>query len=276
VEESLTAGWRGVKSFAAKGLTSPIGSAVIAPLTRRRVRHKGLIFDTTHPAMTRRLRAQLFWGIYESAETDMIRRHLRGAECVLELGAGVGITASHVLAGMARGGRLICVEPYQSVWPGLAARVSERAAEAGVSFELIHKAISDRDESAQLDLGAHPETTGLATGAGRAREQVDTIPLSTLVSDLTLRSFALVSDIEGAEASFIVGPDEAGLDRCERMVIELHTTELNESHVEVADLLGALQERHGFGVIDCRGPVAALARREQPEATTSATPFADR
>jgi FkbM family methyltransferase len=210
--------------------------------------------------MTRRLRAQLFWGIYESAETDMIRRHLRGGECVLELGAGVGITASHVLAGMPRGGRLICVEPNQAVWSALSATVSERAAGSGVTFDLIRKAISDRDGSAELERGGdHAETAGLATSTG-AGQRIETVRLSRLVSDLGDRSFALVSDIEGAEASFIVGSDRGALERCERMVIELHAVDMDGDHVTVADLLEALVLSHGYRLLDQRGPVAAFAR----------------
>jgi FkbM family methyltransferase len=211
--------------------------------------------------MTRRLRAQLFWGIYESAETNMIRRHLRHSNAVLELGAGVGVTAAHAASVMASGGRLICVEPNRSAWEALAVLLAQRTALADISFEPIRIAISDSDGLAAFEVGAQAETASLAAGHRSAPQGLmETTRLSTLVSALGLDSFALISDIEGAEISFILGPDRLALSRCNRMVIELHAGSWDGGRIEVADLLEALEQVHGFRILDRDGPVAALAR----------------
>ena len=69
----------------------------------------------------------MFWGMYEGAETRMIRDHLRDSVTVVELGSSLGITASHVAAVMAPGGHLVCVEANPRLVPGLRERISPLA-----------------------------------------------------------------------------------------------------------------------------------------------------
>ena len=63
-EAGLVAGLRGRR----RRCSSPLSHVA-------RLRHKGLTIDTTPNAFTRTIRAQLFWGIYESAETNFIERY---------------------------------------------------------------------------------------------------------------------------------------------------------------------------------------------------------
>ena len=68
----------------------------IGVVMRRRIRHMGLWFDTRSTDFSPQVRAQMFWGNYESAETRMIRSFLRGSTTVVELGSSLGITAAHI------------------------------------------------------------------------------------------------------------------------------------------------------------------------------------
>jgi hypothetical protein len=70
--------------------------------------------------------------------------------------------------------------------------------------------------------------------------------------------FDLVSDIEGAEGSFLI-QDHDALQRCRRAVIELHDTTVDQHKVLVSDLVRATAEA-GFRVVDRHGPVVGLSR----------------
>ena len=105
-------------------VASDTAGRLIGTLTRNRIRHQGLWFDTRSPDFSPRVRAQMFWGGYEGAETRMIRSFLRGSPNVVELGGSLGVTTAHIATVMAPGGHLVCVEAN----PGLIHGLTERAA----------------------------------------------------------------------------------------------------------------------------------------------------
>ena len=70
--------------------------------------------------------------------------------------------------------------------------------------------------------------------------------------------FDLVSDIEGAEAAFLLD-DPGVLGKCGRAVIEFHHTVVDGHAVSVFDLIDAAVAT-GLRVVGRHGPVVALAR----------------
>jgi hypothetical protein len=99
--------------------------------------------------------------------------------------------------------------------------------------------------------------TSSASRLGDGGEMVQATSLSEIVVNRGFEQFSLISDIEGAEASMIF--DDPALDRCERMVIELHDSTYLGQRVDVTDLYEGLISR-GFVVLEQQGPVFALAR----------------
>jgi len=67
-----------LKIQVAKVVAGDISGRIIGALTRERIRHQGLWFDTRSSDFSPRVRAQMFWGSYEGAETRMIQSFLRG------------------------------------------------------------------------------------------------------------------------------------------------------------------------------------------------------
>ena len=62
-----------LKFRVARMITSnPVGR-LIGVLSANRVRNPGLVFDVRSSDFSPRVRAQIFWGIYEGAEIRMIR-----------------------------------------------------------------------------------------------------------------------------------------------------------------------------------------------------------
>jgi FkbM family methyltransferase len=230
---------------------------MIGAFTRRRIRHQGLWFDTRSSDFSPSVRALMFWGGYESAETRMIRGILRGSNVVVELGSSLGITTAHIAEVMAPGGRLICVEANPSLIPGLRDRTARRA--ALLRFDVVHAAVTSHCGATDLTLAV--ETVGSRLGDPRPGESTVEVPALTLREILGrtgVDDFDLVSDIEGAEAAFLL-QDPSVLDRCGNAVIEFHDTTVTGDSVSVPDLIDAAVTA-GLRVICRHGPVLAFTR----------------
>jgi FkbM family methyltransferase len=253
-----------LKLAMAQIVTGDQAGRIIGALTRKRIRHQGLLFDTRSADFTPRVRAQMFWGAYEGAETRMIRRFLRGSKAVVELGSSLGVTSAHIAAVMAPGGHLTCVEANPRLLPGLRDRTQQRYPH--VQVDVVHAAVTDRSGMAALKVAAHTVGSRLwpdpqpdeDEAAAAAVVQVPAVTLLEIVRGSGMTDFDLVCDIEGAEAAFLLH-DPAVLRGCQQAVIELHDTTFRGRRVSVFDLMNA-SVAAGFRVIDRHGPVIALAR----------------
>lgn len=134
---------------------------------------------------------------------------------------------------------------------------------------VIHAAIvaEPTQQEASLLLGA--ETVGstivdvsLSNGASVS---VPALTLSEVVQQSDFPEYVLVSDIEGAEISFILS-DTMSLRACRRMIIELHDVKSGGHEIKYGELLDALIAT-GFRIIDRRGPVVVL--EQQPMSLVS-------
>ena len=246
-----------LKLRVARIVTSDPAGRLIGTLSAHRVRHHGLVFDVRSGDFSPQVRAQMFWGIYESAETRIVRDLLCGSTTVVELGSSLGITSAHIAVLMAPGGHLVCVEANPRLLPGLRDRLTRRAPSLRVDF--VHAAVTGYCGDVVLAVSA--ATVGSRLGAGRPQETQVTVPALTLREILRrtgVSDYDLVSDIEGAESAFILRDPEV-LRRCRRAVIELHDTEEDGRSVPVSALLEAAAGV-GFRVVRRHGPVVALAR----------------
>ncbi len=230
---------------------------LIGAVTRNRVRHQGLPFDVRSNDFSPRVRAQMFWGAYEGAETRMIRCFLRGSTTVVELGSSLGVTTAHIASAMAPGGHLICVEANPHLVPGLRERILPRA--ASLNVDVVHAAVTNRCGLTVLTLAS--ETVGSRLGNPRLHEstaQVPAVTLRELLRTTGVEEFDLVSDIEGAEVAFLL-EDPDSLSGCRHAVMELHDTIRNGRKVSVFDLIDAAVGA-GFQIVRRHGPVVALTR----------------
>lgn len=238
---------------------------VIARSFRDRIPFRGSHIDTSSPVFTPRVKAQLFWGVYESAECRFVQAHLGGTQCAIELGSSLGVVSSLLARMMQDEGRLVCVEANPTLLPVVEAALAGIGAEKRLTTNVIHAAIvADRkQQEASLVVGA--ETVG-STIVDRpaCRDKAVSVPavtLSEVVEDAGFAHYVLVSDIEGAEISFILA-DQDALRSCRRMVIELHDSSFGSRRVESDELLGVLIDR-GFRMVDRRGPVVVLDRSDR-------------
>jgi FkbM family methyltransferase len=246
-----------VKLWASGLAASEAAGRIIGALTRNRIRHQGLWFDTRSTDFSPKVRAQMFWGGYERAEIQMIRSFLRDSPSVVELGSSLGVTTAHIAAVMAPGGRLVCVEANPRLIPGLTGRAALHT--AGLHYEVLHGAVTGYCGTAELVIAG--ETIGSRIGVPRSDESVVSVPALTLrevLSRTNVGEFDLVSDIEGAEAAFLLA-DPGVLSKCGRAVIEFHQTVAEGRMVSVFELIDAAVTA-GLRVVRRHGPVVALSR----------------
>ena len=246
-----------LKLRVARIVASDRAGRLIGALSGNRVRHHGLWFDVRSSDFSPQVRAQMFWGAYEGAETRMIQGLLRGSTAVVELGSSLGVTSAHIAALMAPGGRLVCVEANPRLLPGLRERLSRRTASLRADF--VHAAVTGYCGDAVLAVSS--ETVSSRLGAARPHDAEVRVPALTLREILRrtgMSDFDLVSDIEGAESAFLL-QDPHVLRGCRRAVIELHDTTVDGRAVSVPDLMEAAVAA-GLRVISRHGAVVSLAR----------------
>jgi SAM-dependent methyltransferase len=254
--------WRRVKVLAGQVLSSPVLGDLIAFACRNQIRNRGVVIDTSYSAFTSVAKAQLAFGIYESAEIRFIRGYLRGWSRVLELGSSLGVTAAHILDVVAPGGEVVCVEANLDLLPALRAATEAAAERAGVTVRTLYGAVpTDPDAGSpavwltigRSHLGSRVSPAGAAAAVER-QLRVPAVDLAAVICGWT--RYALVCDIEGAEAALIFAAHPA-LTGASRLVIELHDTTYLGAAVTVADLRQALLDL-GFLPVQERGRVLVL------------------
>lgn len=254
------------KLWVARLVASHAAGRVIGALSANRVRHQGVWFDVRGSDFSPQVRAQMFWGSYEGAETRMIRELLRGSTSVVELGSSLGVTTAHAAALMAPGGRLVCVEANPLLLPGLRDRLARHTVSLHVDF--LHAAVTDTcgeavfyvsPSTVSSSLGPPPgQRARLPAGPSGRRVRVPASTLREILRRAEVDEFDLICDIEGAEAAFLL-KDPDVLRRCRRAVIELHETTFDGRPVSVSDLAEAATTT-GLRVVRRHGPVVGLVR----------------
>lgn len=242
------------KRLVAQQLCRPGVGRLVAAATGDRLRSRGALVDTSSPLVLPEVKASLFWGLYESAEIRFIQRHLPADLDVVELGASLGVVSSHIARRLAPGRRLVCVEPNAALRPLAERNVGLNA--TGVALTQVTGAVAYGAPTVRFEAARRNIDSRLA--GGLAGVEVPAVQLGRLLAQQGLGDFALVSDIEGAEAA-VLAEDGAALARCRLIIAELHATTHAGQAVSVEMLVGWV-ERLGFTVVDRHGPVV-VARR---------------
>lgn len=254
----------GMKARVANLLCHPAVGRLIAAAASNRIRSGPLSIHTDGPTISPRTKAQIFWGIYESAEIRMLRNHLRADLDLLEVGSSLGVVSSHAIDCLSKDSRVVCVEAnpnlipvirknLESNHPTRSVTVLNRAVDYESAPGVTRMQITEDTAGSRLDRFAGSETRTVE------EVEVQAATISSLVAENDLRDYALVSDIEGAETGFIFA-DADELEGCKQIVIELHDTTYHGRELRWEDLLSELQGRFGFRVVDGFGPVHVLER----------------
>ena len=247
-----------VKTIAARVLCSkPVGCAVSTAF-RNRIPFYGTTVDTSAPSVPESTKASLLFRLYESAEVRFVRRYLPSALDVVELGSRIGVMGAQVLRVQEPGRRLTCVEANPDLLQPLRANTKD----GGSRVRIVHGAIHYPEgacETVGFVVGDSNVDGRVGSSSAGPQVQVRACTLSQVVREAGFGDYALVCDIEGAEAGIVVY-DEAALASCKLAVFELHETVFEGRTYTVDDLANQLLERHRFEWVDRYGPVLVVRR----------------
>ena len=250
-----------IKTPLARVLCAPPCGRLLAVLFRDRIPCRGLTFVTSSPHVTAGAKAKLFWRLYENTEIRFVSKYLPVGVPVVELGSSIGVLSCFIKKRIGTAARLVCVEAHPEFGQIIAQNLSNNHLLANV--DIVNTAVSVPGcESVTFTTcpdnvsgRIRPDDVGLA---GQT-VTVAAASLCRIVSEHGLTQFCLVCDIEGAEATFILG-DPGSLAQCSHCIIELHDTTHLGRRVYADELLEALIARAGLSLVDRRGAVCFLRR----------------
>jgi FkbM family methyltransferase len=209
----------GFKRATAAVLCHPLAGWLLGRLFRGRIPHRGIRIEVPRGGDLR-VNAALFWGIYESAEIRFVRQFIDGTLDVVELGSSLGAVSSEIGRRLGPERRLVCVEANASLIDVLRRNLAANVAH--LQPLVVYGAIShDGRREVEFEIGKSNLSSHLGAADGRS-QRVPAHTLGEVVARADLGDFALVSDIEGAEAALFEHEAET-LQRCRLLIIELHS-----------------------------------------------------
>jgi FkbM family methyltransferase len=251
-----------LKRVMKKFLCHPWVGILIDRLYRGRIPYRGIKVDTTLlPGLPPSIKAMLFWGIYESAEARFVQRYLSADRDVIELGSSIGVISSLVRRKLRRDKSLICLEMNPLLMAQLTRNVRENSSTENVHF--INCAIAQDPTGGAASTYFRPEADNTCsrlsiTNNSDELVKVQTTKLSDIIDSYDVQEFSLISDIEGAEASFIFFEPQT-LATCRQLIIELHDTWISNRTITASEMR-ELIEGIGFRLVDGYGNVFAFEK----------------
>jgi FkbM family methyltransferase len=212
-------------------------------------------FDLTEANIEKRMVASVFFGFYESAEIRLVEKYVDGGLDVIELGASCGIVSSHLASKFTSSSRqLISIEANELLarcWMVNTSR--HNFSKASILF--LSRAIYYRAES--VDFAISKNTTESKIGNPEPSNHiisVKSVSLAKLIEDYSIDKFILVCDIEGAEVELFLLEKLNYLQKCRKIVIELHNTSDQQTMYTVESIDELIQSK-GFTLCERQGNV---------------------
>lgn len=245
----------GVKAAAAAVLCHPLAGRLLGLAFGNRIPHRGARIRVL-PGGDPRLNAYLFWGIYESAEIRYINQFIGAGLDVVELGASIGGVSCAIAPRIGADDKLICVEANPDIIGILRDNLDRNA--PGRDVRIFQGAISYAGTgTVEFALGDSTLSSHLGTGA--ATRSVPALTLSQLLEREQVGEYALVCDIEGAEAELFNG-ERTAFASCRVIVIELHATRYRDTDYSIDDLIQLILGATGMQLAARYGDVCAFTR----------------
>lgn len=171
---------------------------------------------------------------------------------VIELGGSSGIVSSHIVRKMGSKTKFIVVEMNTDLLESLKTNIQSHNINQ-TSVVVLNKAISYTKDHIYLETGTNStETSTIGNAKDSGDHKIPATRLAEIVNLLDNGDYALVSDIEGAEAE-ILNEESSAFDKCRQIIIELHHTVYKGKHFSVADLRDLILSKHGFTLVEQDG-----------------------
>lgn len=237
-----------IKLLLGKLLCHPtIGTAILRTF-RGRIPSRGFVIDIRSDRISLNAIASIFWGLYERNEIKHFYRFLRRDLDIIEFGSGIGVTSIHISKIQNKERRLLCVEANPYLVDSISKNMKLNAP-PDKEVQVFNKAL-DYSGQARVDMRIDTGVLGshVASSQEKGTISIDTITLAELVNKYGFGEFALVADVEGAEAGMILEEGET-LAQCQQMIIELHPAVYAGQSYSVSALCEVIQSAHGFRLV---------------------------
>jgi FkbM family methyltransferase len=244
-----------IKSLAAKVLANSVTGFIIGRFLNYIVVDDQLKIDVTSKYISNTIKAYLFWGMYESAESRCIRKHMLRNFPVVELGASMGVITSVIAK--RKPSIHIAVEANPNMIPLIKKNINiNNLKEPVIENKVIsYSSLSTVKFRLSVDNTGSSISNEAQSGADDSIIDIQALTLSEILDENNIKEYVLVSDIEGAEASIFYYDEIAIMNRCKLIIIELHNTVLNGKHVAIADIVDMLINKYKFQIKEIDGDV---------------------
>jgi FkbM family methyltransferase len=224
----------------------------LVELAGNRIRIEGLKFSTDCPAIETAHKSTLFFGLHEIEERTLLRRCLPVDFPVVELGGGLGVVSCLANRKLASPARHVVVEAM----PSVAALLQRNRDLNHCQFRVVNAALAYG--SPTVNLGVNRSFVGSRIdGNFDATVHVPSITLGGIVDEAGFDRFALICDIEGAEAELTSHESKLIADRVVFALMEIHPGVLGE---DGANRVVERFTRAGFRLADRMGFNWAFAK----------------
>jgi FkbM family methyltransferase len=210
--------------------------------------NKDLVFDCNSSQIKGSTKAQIFFGIYESAEYRFCKKYIDINSNVIELGSSIGLIST-IISKYKKPKKIITVEANPDLINVIESNFNRNNV---INYTIINKAISSSNKNKFWFCYGNDNTTGYIS----LNSTLDSIPVdSTTLLDIlkfyTFKTYTLVCDIEGAEVNILFN-DTSAFSNCNLMIIELHEVNYNDKIYHIDELLKQIT-KIGFKQIDRYG-----------------------
>jgi FkbM family methyltransferase len=172
----------------------------------------GIALEAPNPPVSRSVRKSLQRNKYESAEAYLVSRLVRPGDTVLDLGAGLGLTA--ILAAKASGGgRVVAYEAN----PAIAPLAEKNARRNGVQVEIRNRAVAAKKGACEFHIRRSFPASSFAATKGSKTIQIEADAAQEVIDEI--RPDVIICDIEGIEREVLA---KSNLPSVQRMVVEVH------------------------------------------------------
>ena len=185
------------------------------------------------------IHASIFWGIYESAEIRLIKKHLRPDLPVIELGGSLGVISSFIIRKLNKNASLLVVEANPHLTTTIQKNIDHHN-EKKVSFFIVNKAIGYTSAAIYLNISNDNTASYITDGLGNKEDAVE-VECTQLSQIIPSEPFVLVCDIEGSEVEILLYDKEA-MRYCSQLFIELHNATHKDQFYSREALLNILIE----------------------------------
>ncbi len=231
-----------IKLIVAKVLCSSVVGNLIASYYQDKVPSlliKGLKFDCSSKQISSHTKAQIFFGIYESAEYRFCKKYIKDGSNIIELGSSIGLISSFISKTKSPK-NILAVEANPDLIPVIRSNFSLNDVN---NHTICNKAIGrDKLQKLWFSKGTDNTTGSISEIESFGAIEVTCTTLSELVDQAGFENYVLICDIEGAEVD-ILNETNDGLKLCKLLIIEIHTTERSGRSYSIENIVGLIENK---------------------------------